>query len=67
MVTLDKAATIYIRVYSSMGGEILSTSQPGYPGSNQIVIPVASLPTGIYYVQLQYGNTITKKSKIQKV
>ena len=66
VVTLDKAATIYIRVYSSMGSEILSTSQQGYPGSNQIVIPVASLPTGIYYVQLQYGNTILK-SKIQKI
>jgi Secretion system C-terminal sorting domain/PKD domain len=66
LVTLDKAATIYIRVYSSMGSEILSTSQSGYPGSNQIVIPVASLPTGIYYVQLQYGNTVLK-SKIQKI
>ena len=66
VVTMDKAATIYIRVYSSMGSEILSTSQAGYPGSNTIVIPIASLPTGIYYVQLQYGNTILK-SKIQKI
>jgi hypothetical protein len=66
VVTMDKPATIYIRVYSSMGSEILSTSQAGYPGSNPIVIPVASLPTGIYYVQLQYGNTILK-SKIQKL
>jgi hypothetical protein len=66
VVTMDKAATIYTRVYSSMGGEILSTSQVGYPGSNSIVIPVANLPTGIYYVQLQYGNTILK-SKIQKL
>ena len=66
VVTTDKPATIYIRVYSSMGSEILSTSQAGYPGSNPIVIPVASLPTGIYYVQLQYGNTILK-SKIQKL
>jgi hypothetical protein len=66
MVTLDNAATIYIRVYSSMGSEILSTSQSGYPGSNPVVIPVATLPTGIYYVQLQYGSTILK-SKIQKL
>jgi hypothetical protein len=66
VVTMDKAATIYIRVYSSMGSEVLSTSQAGYPGTNTIVIPVASLPTGIYYVQLQYGNTILK-SKIQKI
>ena len=66
MVTLNKAATIYVRVYSSMGSEILSTSQQGYPGSDTIIIPVANLPTGIYYVQLQYGNTIVK-SKIQKI
>jgi hypothetical protein len=66
VVTLDKTATIYTRVYNSMGSETLSTSQSGYPGSNQIVIPVANLPTGIYYVQLQYGNTILK-SKIQKL
>jgi hypothetical protein len=66
VVTMDKGATIYVRVYSSMGSEILATSQPGYPGSNTIVIPVANLPTGIYYVQLQYGNTIVK-SKIQKI
>jgi hypothetical protein len=66
VVTLNKTATIYVRVYSSMGSEILSTSQSGYPGSNTIVIPVADLPTGIYYVQLQYGNTILK-SKIQKI
>ena len=66
VVTLDKTATIYVRVYNSMGSEILSTSQPGYPGSDTIVIPVADLPTGIYYVQLQYGNTVVK-SKIQKI
>ncbi len=65
-VTLNNTATIYIRVYNSMGSEILSTSQSGYPGSNSIVIPVASLPTGIYYVQVQYGNTVLK-SKIQKI
>jgi hypothetical protein len=65
-VTLDKAATIYVRVYNSMGSQILSTSQSGYPGSNTIVIPVANLPKGIYYVQIQYGNTILK-SKIQKL
>jgi Secretion system C-terminal sorting domain/PKD domain len=66
VVTLNKTATIYIRVYNSVGSEILSASQSGYPGSNLIVIPVANLPTGIYYVQLQYGNTIIK-SKIQKI
>jgi Secretion system C-terminal sorting domain/PKD domain len=65
-VTLNNTATIYIRVYNSMGSEILSTSQSGYPGSNSIIIPVASLPTGIYYVQVQYGNTVLK-SKIQKI
>lgn len=64
-VSLDKPTTIAVRVYNSMGSQVLSTTLAGYPGINQVTLPIANLPTGIYYVQLQYGNTILK-SKIQK-
>lgn len=64
-VSLDKETSIAVRVYNSMGSQVLSTTLTGYPGTNQVTLPIANLPTGIYYVQLQYGNTIFK-SKIQK-
>jgi len=65
-VSLDKAATIAIRVYNSMGSQVLSTTWTGYPGVNQVTLPIANLPIGVYYIQLQYGDTILK-SKIQKL
>lgn len=65
-VTMNGNDLITIRVYNSMGGQVLSTEQSGYTGVNQISLPIANLPTGIYYVQLQYGNTILR-SKIQKL
>ncbi|HEV3326536.1 MAG TPA: PKD domain-containing protein [Puia sp.] len=65
-VTLDEYTTIDILVYNSMGGQVLSRSVSGYPGANQITLPIANLPIGVYYIQLQYDNTILK-SKIQKL
>ena len=65
-ISLDEGATIAIRVYNSMGSQVLSTTRTGYPGVNQVTLPIASLPIGVYYIQLQYGNTILK-SKIQKL
>ena len=65
-VSLDKEATIAIRVYNSMGSQVLSTTQSGYKGVNEVTLPIASLPKGVYYIQLQYDNTILK-SKVQKL
>jgi len=65
-VSLTKAATIDIRVYNSMGNQVQLTTVSGYPGVNQVTLPIANLPIGVYYIQLQYGNTILK-SKIQKL
>jgi PKD repeat protein len=65
-VSLTKAATIDIRVYNSMGNQVELRTVSGYPGENQITLPIANLPIGVYYIQLQYGNTILK-SKIQKL
>jgi hypothetical protein len=66
VVSLDKETVIAIRVYNSMGSQVLSTTRTGYPGVNQITLPIANLPIGVYYIQLQYDDTILK-SKIQKL
>lgn len=65
-VRLDNAQMIYIRIYNSMGNQVGSTTVSASTGNNHLTIPVAGLQTGIYYVQLQYGN-VTKRSRIQKL
>jgi hypothetical protein len=65
-VTLSSSSNVDIRVYNSMGGEVLSRTVSGSPGANQITLPIANLPVGIYYIELQYGGTILR-SKIQKI
>jgi hypothetical protein len=49
-----------------MGGLVLTRTVSGYPGVNQITLPIANLPTGVYYIELQYGDTILR-SKVQKL
>jgi hypothetical protein len=65
-VTLEEYTTVDIRVYNSMGAQVLSRSVSGYPGVNQITLPIANLPMGVYYIELQFGNTILR-SKFQKL
>jgi hypothetical protein len=65
-VMLDQNTAVDIRVYNSMGGLVLSRSVSGYPGSNEITLPIANLPVGLYYIELQYGETILR-SKVQKL
>lgn len=65
-VTLDEYTAVDIQVYNSMGNLVQSRSVSGYPGVNQITLPIANLPKGVYYVELQYGGTILR-SKFQKL
>ena len=65
-VTLDTYTSINIRVFNSMGGLALYKVQSGYQGINQVQIPVANLPTGVYYIEIRFGDTVVK-SKIQKI
>ena len=62
----DKAQMIYIRVYNSMGGMVQTVVVSGIQGTNQLSLNVSSLQSGIYYIQIQYGNEI-KRSRIQKL
>lgn len=65
-VTLTSYTNIDVRVYNSMGVLALTQTVSGYPGNNQITLPIGNLPAGIYYIELQYGDTILR-SKVQKL
>jgi hypothetical protein len=65
-VRLEEYTKLDIRVYNSMGGQVLSRSVTGYPGGNQITLPIANLPMGVYYIEVQFGDTILR-SKFQKL
>jgi PKD repeat protein len=65
-VKLETYTTVEVRIYNSMGGLLLTRIVAGYPGVNQITLPVANLPPGVYYVELHYGET-TLRSKFQKL
>lgn len=65
-VSLAQPGMIYVHVYNSMGSPVYSTAVSGYTGANHLQIPLSNLQTGVYYIQVQYGNTV-KRSKIQKL
>ena len=65
-ITLNSYTNIDVRVYNSMGGLVSTQKVSGYPGVNQLTLPIANLPTGVYYIELQYGETILR-SKFQKL
>jgi hypothetical protein len=65
-ITLESYTNVDVRIYNSMGGLVLTQNVSGYPGVNQITLPIANLPTGVYYIELQYGDTILR-SKVQKL
>jgi PKD repeat protein len=62
----DKAEMIYIRVYNSMGSLVQAVAVSGIQGNNQLSLNVSGLQSGVYSIQIQYGNEI-KRSRIQKL
>lgn len=66
MLNLPSYTAVDMRVSNSTGIVVSSGRVSGLPGINKITIPIGNLPTGIYYVQLQYGSTILE-SKFQKL
>lgn len=58
--------SIHIDVYNQMGNNMETIVAAGYAGKNHLTIPTGGLPTGLYFVRIQYGNT-QLKSKIQKL
>ncbi len=65
-IVLPGNASITTNIYSSMGNLMLTKQNEGIAGPNNVAIPVQSLPSGMYYIEIQYGNTIIK-SRFQKL
>ena len=62
----DKAEMIYVRVYNSMGSMVQTVAVSGVQGANHLSLNMSGLQTGVYSIQIQYGNEI-KRSRIQKL
>jgi PKD repeat protein len=65
-LVLPSDNSIRIGVFNTMGNNVQTLVIAGTKGQNRITIPIGALPTGIYYVQIQYGNEVLQ-SKIQKL
>jgi len=65
-VNLPSYTRVDIQINNSMGVLVSSRQVSGLPGANRITIPVSNLPTGLYYIEVQYGTTILQ-GKFQKL
>jgi len=65
-VPLTANNNITINIFSAMGNLIITKQIAGIAGSNAITIPVQSLQSGVYYIQINYGNE-TSRSRFQKL
>jgi len=65
-VPLTASNNIIVNIYSAMGNLIITKQVAGLTGNNQITIPVQSLQSGVYYLEINYGNQV-KRSQFQKL
>ncbi len=59
-VHLTQPMTIYTRIYNQNNFIVRQEQQSGIVGTNTITINVATLPTGMYRMEVQYGNQICR-------
>ncbi len=59
-IPLFANAPILVNVYTVSGKLIRSTQVQGVAGSNLVTLPVDNLPSGMYYIEIQTGNTISR-------
>lgn len=62
---LEQPAKVKLSIYNSYGNLLQTIEKTYTTGQNRISIPVDKLRTGIYYIDIQYGNT-RKRSIFQK-
>lgn len=65
-IALTANNNITVNIYSAMGNLIITKQITGIVGNNQITIPVQSLQSGVYYMEINYGNEV-KRSRFQKL
>ena len=65
-INLTTSKNITINVFSLSGNMVATKQVSGFAGSNIISIPVQNLQSGMYYVEIKYGNE-TRRSRFQKL
>ena len=63
---LEQAEKVKLTVFNSYGHMVYTSERAYASGQNRIGIPVNKLPRGLYYVDIQYGNS-RKRSVFQKL
>lgn len=63
---LQQAGPIHITLFGATGNLMGGEQTAGVRGLNILSIPVRNLPTGIYFMHLQYGKT-SSESRFQKL
>lgn len=64
-VEVDISTTLRLRVLDAAGVPKMEFSTPARAGNNYVVIPVEKLSSGLYMVEIRYGNQL-KMAKFQK-
>ena len=65
-VPLSTNNNITLNIYNSSANLIVTKQVAGIAGANHITIPVQSLQSGAYYIQINYGNEI-RLTRFQKL
>jgi len=65
-IPMNADNNITINIYTAMGNLIITQQFAGTAGNNQITIPVQTLQSGVYYMEINYGNQV-KRSRFQKL
>ncbi|HEU4473031.1 MAG TPA: PKD domain-containing protein [Flavisolibacter sp.] len=65
-LNLEQAAPVTIRIFNSYGIAVHSSRTAGNAGINRVTIPVQSLGTGQYYIEIEY-NGQRKRSLFNKL
>jgi len=65
-INLSMNNTIIANVFGVYGNKILTKQIAGSGGNNQVIIPVQNLATGIYYIEIKYGDK-TKHGRFLKM
>lgn len=65
-ISLPENTSVMVNIFSISGNIVATKKLEGFAGANIISMPVQNLQSGIYYIEIKYGNE-TKRSRFQKM
>lgn len=65
-INLPENTSVMVNIFSVSGNIVATKKLEGFAGANIISMPVQNLQSGIYYIEIKYGNE-TKRSRFQKM